>query len=948
MAYMEFTPPSSLTFGANNSKSINHEHIHLPICYDIAVVDGFVPSTAAAVKEPSTKKSNENSLRRKDSVSYTTLVNNFATLFQACTNIKEMKQVHAHMFRSGIVRNIYLETKLVILYSNCGSMDDARLVFDKMCKRNLFLWNIIIKGYARNGFSAEALELYYRMQEEGLQPNKFTFPYVLKACASLLAIEKGKDIHDDIIRSGVESDVFVSAALINMYGKCGIIEIARQLFDNMPKRNAVSWNTLIAGYAQNGYANEALTLFNEMQLAGMQPNLVTIPTVLSACASLADLQQGKWIHNFIIRSGFESNVFVRTALIDMYTKCGSIQFARELFDRTLNRNVVLWNAMIAGYARNGHANEALILFHQMQLVKEIPDSVTMVSVLQACADLGNLQEGKWVHDYIIQRGFELDVFIGNSLISMYAKCCSIDIAQHLFDRMSKRNVISWNAMIAGYVQNGHANEALKVFHQMQVAEEMPDSVTMVSVLQACAHLGALEQGIWVHKYIIQHGFELNVFVGNSLIDMYAKCGSVHIARQLFDEMSERDVISWNAMIAGCAQNGHANEALKLFHQMQMADMTPDSATILSVLLGCTYLAALQQGKWIHGYIIRYGFESDIFVGNSLIDMYAKCGCVQIARQLFDKMSERNVVSWNAMIAGYGMHGFGGDALALFSQMKQTGINPNDITFICVLSACSHAGLINEGWQYFDYMSQDYCITPSMEHYACMVDLLGRAGHLNEALDFIEKMPLEPGFSVWGALLGACRIHSNIELGKCVAERIFELEPEDPGYHVLLSNIFAAAGMWNDVATVRTMMKDRGFKKAPGCSLIEVNNRAHVFLVGDKSHPQCEKIYATLEMLIGQMKEAGYLPNTNFALHNGEEEMKEHMLYSHSEKLAIAFGLINTSPGNPIRIMKNLRVCADCHSASKLISKIVKREIIVRDANRFHHFNDGLCSCGDYW
>jgi pentatricopeptide repeat protein len=312
------------------------------------------------------------------------------------------------------------------------------------------------------------------------------------------------------------------------------------------------------------------------------------------------------------------------------------------------------------------------------------------------------------------------------------------------------------------------------------------------------------------------------------------------------------------------------------------------------------------------------------------------------------MPERDVVSWNTMIAGYGMHGQGEDALGLFSKMQQTCINPDSITFVCVLSACSHTGLLEEGWEYFYCMSRDYCITPKMQHYACMIDLLGRAGCLKDAQDFIEKMPYKPSASVWGSLLGACRVHNNIQVGEYVAERLFDLDPEKAGYYVLLSNIYAAAGRWDDVSKVRTMMKDRGIKKMPGCSLVEVKNKVHAFNVGDKSHPQSEKIYAMLNSLAKQMEEAGYIPDTNFVLHDVEEEVKEHMLYSHSEKLAIAFGLINTSPGTTIRITKNLRVCGDCHNATKFISKIVRREIIVRDANRFHHFKDGSCSCRDYW
>eukprot|EP01018_Ginkgo_biloba_P025790 Gb_04077 [translate_table: standard] len=935
----------------------NHKYIHLRFFGNADV--GFlreITSTGAAVKgqspqtqEPDSKsKSNiTNALCNEDSLKNSD-ANTYASLLQACTNIYALRQVHAHMLITGLEQNVFLATKLLSMYTMCGCMDNARLVFDKIEKPNISAWNVMIRGYAKSGPYEETLTLYYQMQEAGIRPDNFTFPFVLKACAIREALQEGKEIHVDIIRNGFEFDVFVGAALVHMYAKCGDIENARKVFDGMCKRDVVSWNTLIAGYVQNGYANDALLLFNQMQMADLKPNMATVVSMLPACADLGALQHGKCIHGYIIRSELESDVLVGTALVDMYAKCNSLEIARHVFDKMSKRNVVSWNAMIVGYTKNGEPDVALTLFNQMHVGEMKPNFVTMVSVLPACSQLAALQQGKWIHGLVIKYGFDSCVSVSNSLVAMYAKCGSIEIGRQLFNKLPKINVVSWNAMIAGCAQSGHTREALTLFHQMPLASVKPNSVTVVSVLSACADLAALQQGKCIHGYIIKSGFESDLSVGTALIALYGRCGNAEIASKLFDKMSKRDVVLWNAMIAGYAQCGHAYEAFNAFHQMQLANMKPNSVTIASVLSACTHLAALQQGKSIHGYAIRSGFESDAFVETALIDNYAKCGSIEIARQLFDNMSRRDVVSWSAMIAGYGIHGHGEDALELFKQMQQTGMNPNHITFICILSACSHAGLVDEGWQYFHCMSQDYYITPTVEHYACMVDLLGRAGHLNEAQEFIHKMPLEPNAGVWGALLGACRIHCNIKLGERVAEHLFELEPENAGYYVLLSNIYATAGKWDDVVKLSTLMKDRGLKKIPGCSLIELNNKVHTFLVGDRTHPQSEKIYAMLEILAGQLENAGYVPNTNFVLHDVEEEVKEHLLSSHSEKLAIAFGLINTSPGDPIRITKNLRVCGDCHSATKFISKIVEREITVRDANRFHHFKDGLCSCGDYW
>ena len=592
-------------------------------------------------------------------------------------------------------------------------------------------------------------------------------------------------------------------------------------------------------------------------------------SLLQACGDLGARKQGMWVHGCVIAHGFESDVSAGNSLVAMYAKCRNMCDAGQVFEDMPEKNVISWTAMIAGYAQNGQGHDALALFDEMRLVGVNPNSVTMVNLLSVCADLGALQQGKVIHAYVTGHGFDSNEFVANSLIDMYAKCGSPNDAQLVFDRMPQRSVVSWNTIISGYAQNGYFNKALALFHQMQLTGMAPDSVTIVSVLSACAHLEDLQQGKWIHDFIMQSGLYSNIFVSNSLIDMYAKCKRIDIACQIFDGMYKKDVVSWNAMISGYAQNGHANEALESFNQMQLADVKPDSETMVSVLSACAQSGALQQGMRIHNYVIKSGLELDAFVETALVDMYAKCGNVGIARQLFAQMRTRTVVAYSAMIAGYGMHGYGEDALRLFSQMQQTGMKPNGITFISVLSACSHSGLVDDGLQYFNCMSQDYGIVPMLEHYACMVDLLGRAGCLVEARDFIKNMPIHPNACVWGTLLGAYRIHCNIELAEYVAEILFDLEPNNAGYYVLLSNTYAAAGRWDEVAKVRTKMKNTGLKKTSGCSLIEINSRFHSFLAGDKSHPQSKQIYGMLETLSGQMKDAGYVPITNFVMHDVE-------------------------------------------------------------------------------
>eukprot|EP01018_Ginkgo_biloba_P030408 Gb_26155 [translate_table: standard] len=605
-------------------------------------------------------------------------------------------------------------------------------------------------------------------------------------------------------------------------------------------------------------------------------------------------------------------------------------------------------ADVATFCRDGRLKEATAIFQEISQQGVSINSETYAHLLQACGDMKFLPEGKQIHAHLLLCGLEPNVFLETKLIIMYANCGSFVDARLMFDKIPIRNVFSWNGLIRGCVTHGHYEESLALYSQMQRASINPDRFTFPFVLKACAGLGTLQQGKNIHTDIIRSGIELNVYVECALIDMYSKCRSMENACRVFDEMSQRNVVSWTAMIAGYAQNGLANEALKVFREMQVAGMKPNLMTITSVLPACTHSVALQLGKEIHDHAIKSGIESDVFVASALIDMYSKCGCVEIARQVFDKITRKDVVSWNAMIVGYGMHGHGIKAIELLNQMEMAGVKPDHVTFIHVLSACSHAGLLIEGLQYFDCMSRYYHITPTVDHYACMVDLLGRVGHLDEAYNFIMKMPLQPDIVVWGTLLSACRIHNNIELGECAFRHLFELEPDNCGNYVLLSNIYAEAGRWDDVANLRTMMKNRGFKKRPGCSWIQVKNRVHAFLVGDMIHEQSAEIYAMLESLAAQLKETGYMPDTKFVMHDVEEEEKEYILCGHSEKLAIAFGLLNTCPGMPILITKNLRVCGDCHIAIKLISKVVGREIFVRDANRFHHFKDGMCSCGDYW
>ncbi|XP_059069535.1 pentatricopeptide repeat-containing protein At1g11290, chloroplastic-like [Cryptomeria japonica] len=875
----------------------------------------------------------------------------FASVLPACAKMGALEQgvdIHQSIKDRGISSDVVVATALVDMYAKCGSIDKARELFDKMPQRNVFSWTALISGYAQNGFADKALETFKQMKLAGVKPNSTTFASVLPVCTKMGALEQGISIHQSIKDKGIFSDAVVATALVDMYAKCGNIDKACELFDKIPQRNVISWNTMIVGFAHNGCFGKALETFKQMQSSGVNPDSTTFATILHACAKMGALEQGIDIHQNIKDRRILSDVVVATALVDMYAKCGSIDKAREVFDRMPQRDVVSWTAMIAGYAQNGLVEKALEISKQMQLSGLKPNSTTFASILPAHAKMRALEQGMDINQSINDRGTLSDIIIATALVDMHAKNGNLDEARELFDSMPQKDVISWTAMIAGYVQNGFVERALETFKQMQLAGVKPNSTTFASILPACAKMGALQQGMDIHQNIIEGGFFSDITVGNALVDMYAKCGSIHKARELFDRMPQREVISWNAMIGGYTQNGLYEKALETFKQMQLAGVKPDSTTFASILPACAQIGALEQGMDIHQSIENRGILSDVAVATAVVDMYAKCGNIEKARELFDRIPQRDVISWNAMIAGYAQNGFCRDALKIFELMKHPGTYPDIVSFACVLYACSHAGLVDEGCTYFNHMINHYCIRPTIDHYVCMVDLLARAGYLEDTLNFIIKMPVKPLVVVWMCFLGACRSHMNIGLGVFTATLLFDLDPKNVATYVLLSNIFAEVGRWGEVQMARRLMKDQGIKKIPGCSWIERHKMVHVFHVGDRSHPQTQEIYAKLEKLSREMKAAGYHPDPRHSLNAVEEEEKELFLSHHSEKLAITFGLLNSPPGTTIRVVKNLRVCADCHTATKFISKIVAREIIVRDANRFHHFKQGQCSCGDFW
>lgn len=613
----------------------------------------------------------------------------------------------------------------------------------------------------------------------------------------------------------------------------------------------------------------------------------------------------------------------------------------------LQNTTASWNARLRELARQRHFQEALNLYCQMLASGDSPNAFTFPFAFKSCASLSLPLAGSQLHGHVIKTGCEPEPFVQTSLISMYCKCSTIASARKVFDENhhSRNLAVCYNALIAGYSLNSRFSDAVLLFRQMRKEGVSVNAVTMLGLIPVCAgpiHLGF---GTSLHACGVRFGLDGDLSVGNCLLTMYVRCGSVDFARKLFDGMPEKGLITWNAMISGYAQNGLAGHVLDLYRKMEFTGIVPDPVTLVGVLSSCAHLGAHAAGREVEQRIELSGFGFNPFLKNALINMYARCGNLVKARAIFDGMTEKNVISWTAIIAGYGMHGQGELAVQLFDEMISSGELPDGAAFVSVLSACSHAGLTEKGLYYFTAMERDYGLLPSPEHYSCVVDLLGRAGRLEEARKLIGSMSVEPDGAVWGALLGACKIHRNVELAELAFEKVIEFEPTNIGYYVLLSNIFSEAGNMEGILRVRVMMRERKLKKEPGCSYVEYQGRIHLFLAGDRTHPQAQEIYRMLDGLEDIIMRRGGSND------NDQESRNEELITGmgvHSEKLAIAFGLINTGPGTEITVIKNLRVCGDCHLFLKLVSEIVDRQLVVRDATRFHHFKDGVCSCKDYW
>ncbi|MQL93046.1 hypothetical protein Taro_025693 [Colocasia esculenta] len=812
----------------------------------------------------------------------------YISLLQSCIDSKSIGEGRRLHEKIDLVRNpnTFVETKLVSMYAKCGNLEEAWKMFVGMRHRNLFTWAAMINGYAREQMWEEVLHLFFQMMEEGVMPDAFLFPKFLQACANTGDAETGRLLHSLAIRTGLLElavEAHVSNSILGMYAKCGEMDSAKKFFEKMDARDRVSWNSLISGHCQRCENEEALRLFQRMQIEGIEPGLVT------------------W-----------------NILITSYNQMGKSDVAMGLMKKMGNSglvpDVVTWTSMISGFTQNNRADQALDLFEEMLLAEVEPNHVTFASALAACASLKDYRKGNELHAYAVKAGCANRLLVANSLIDMYAKCGRLEDAQRLFYGIAERDAFTWNSLIGGYAQAGYCGMAYDLFSRM-------------------------EDG----------GVPRNFVTWNVMISGYLQNGDMDQAMELFQRMEYdgvgRSTSSWNLLISGSLQNCQRNTALGLFCQMQSHGERPNYITILSVLPACANIFSTLKVKEIHGCVFRTALLSEVSVSNSLIDTYMKSGDVISAESMFAGIPYKDVQSWNALIEGHILHNQPETAIDLFEQMKLEEVKPDQATLASVLHAYGLMGLVDEGRKLFSSMNRVFQISATMEHYAAMVNLLGRSGRLKEASEFIETMPLEPDTSVWTALLTASRKYGNVELTNLALGHLLRIKPRNSVIRRLSFQMHALYGQTGDVLRMSSLGKVSDEDDNLGCCWIQVKNKVHNILTGDLSFINSERICNKLESMSKEIKLIEMAVSHRQLII--EEENKEEAAGIHSEKIALAFALISTTHGS-IRIIKSLRMCAHCHATAKFISRVSHREIMIKDPRNLHHFKDGRCSCGDYW
>ncbi|KAL9245515.1 hypothetical protein vseg_019159 [Gypsophila vaccaria] len=983
-----FTPFSAKIEATKTTQVENHRYLKYPdgqLSSKGRVISGFHSSSVESV-------GNE----IEECISMLNRINKSGDFDEFCS---VCRQVHGRLVKSGGLKsNAFVGNKLVVMYARKVELvDDARKLFDEIPKREVPAFAALIGGLCRLEKWVDVFLVFGMMVSDGLVPDRFLVPTILKACSGMEVGRVGKMVHGFVMRRGMEDDVFIGNGLIDMYAKCGDLRSSRSVFDAMSERDVVSWtalvvaymvhglvdeavdtfrrmesdgekgdsiawnalmfgfayngeidlafgtleemqekglrpnvntwNGIISGCCQNGYYEDAIDTYIKMFSNSLTPNVVTIVSILPACSGLEDVELGEVIHGHAVKLGLSRNTHIDGSLIGMYCKCHRIDCAESIFSRLKHKNSAICNEMIAGYISEGDVKAALKLFQSMKAFGLKPDEITYNTILAA-----HVRDGRKNETY--------------------------ELLYEMLETGLHPNVVTFNILISGYQQSGHSMESLRFFQAMQYPYSggfhsslirkpiQPNTVTMTSALAACADLGSLRHGKELHSYVVRNGFESNSFVSGALVDMYSKCDELDLATEVFWRTKDKNTVMWNTLIAGYINKRGIYEGFGLFNRMLEEGSNPSPVTFNILLPVCGEVGALRFGTEIHGYLLKGLLDdSSRYLTSALIDMYAKCGSIRDAKWVFDSETDKDTAVWNAMISSFAAHGMTRNAFALFEQMLTSGTVPDGKTFTAVLSACARDGSILEGWKYFTLMSTNFRISPSLEHYTCMVGAMGTAGLLEEALELMRQMPFDPDACVWATLLRACRTHSNPVIGEQAARALFELEPDNASNYILLSNIYAASGLWNSSKILRNLVNKSKTMTVTECSSISIGSKLHAFERGMDSSQSLDRAMEIWVKLADEIRVAGHSVQDPVLVNEDDSDLCS---CSHTEKLAICLGVISLSQSQPIRVSKNLRMCFDCHVAAKLISDIVGREIFVKDVSFYHHMKNGACSCQDRW
>ncbi|KAF8379567.1 hypothetical protein HHK36_029007 [Tetracentron sinense] len=754
-------------------------------------------------------------------------------------------QIYSLFIKSGFSIDIFLGSSLIDRFSKSGDLRRAHRLLLDMPDTDTVVWNALISGYARIQQTEPVFDLFNSLRCSGLKPDIFTLSSLIKACNN--SKENGM-AHAISLKMGFSSGVFVISGLLDNYSKSGDLCSAEKCFAECLVMDTVVWTAMMSGYIWNAELGNAREIFMEMRVLGLDLNKFSLTSVLGA---LSDIKEGEQIHGFSIKMGFlfSGSTHLSNAVMSIYCRCGSKLDGVKLFDEISEPDVVSWTARI-GAAYDGE--EALELFRLLCSRDMEMNEYTIVNVLSAIGTQRLLETGKQIQARCYKAGYLPGIFISNALISMYGKYGQLEDAKVVFDEMLSRDSVSWNSLITGYAENGLVGQALGVFSQIQNSSLEPTKFTLASVLEVLSYSDAPQQVMQIHSQIIKLGFATDDSMVTGLITAYGKCNGINESKRVFTEIDNIDLVHLNAMAATFTHAACHTDTLKLFRNTQKSDLEVDSITFSIALKACGALTDLEQGRSIHSLALKSGVDQCDFVGSAVVDVYCKCGSIADAEKAFRKVAKDNLAIWNAMIMGYAQHGHYQEVFKLLKKMCELGIDPDEITYLGILYSCSHAGLIKEAYTHLNSMFECHGVMPCLEHYACMVDLLGRAGHLEEAKRIIDKMPITPDAKIWQILLSACSIQGNVKLGRLAAQELLELQPENDSAYVLLSNLYASVNMWEDVGRMRRVMKEKRVSKEPGCSWIQVKGTVHSFFVDDTSHHDSIEIYMKLQELNKQM------------------------------------------------------------------------------------------------